>query len=58
LLLKWSVEEAGPAFVEAGLITLDQLQRTIEEMDSAVRDPNILGFAPRMSLVSARKRMN
>jgi SAM-dependent methyltransferase len=58
LLLKWSVEEAGPAFVEAGLITLEQLQRTITEMESAVRDPNVLALAPRMSLVSARKRVN
>jgi SAM-dependent methyltransferase len=58
LLLKWSVEEAGPAFVEAGLITLEQLQRTIEEMESAIGDPNVLALAPRMSLVSARKGMN
>jgi SAM-dependent methyltransferase len=58
LLLKWSVEEAGPAFVEAGLITLEQLQRTIVEMESAVSDPDVLALAPRMSLVSARKRVN
>jgi SAM-dependent methyltransferase len=58
LLLKWSVEEAGSAFVEAGLITLDQLQRTITEMESAVNDPDVLALAPRMSLVSARKRVN
>lgn len=58
LLLKWSVEEAGSAFVEAGLITFEQLQRTIVEMESAVNDPNVLALAPRMSLVSARKRVN
>jgi SAM-dependent methyltransferase len=58
LLLKWSVEEAGSAFVEAGLITLDHLQRTITEMESAVNDPEVLALAPRMSLVSARKRVN
>jgi SAM-dependent methyltransferase len=58
LLLKWSVEEAGPAFVEAGLITVEQLQRTIVEMESAVIDPDVLALAPRMSLVSARKRVN
>lgn len=57
-LLKWSVEEAGPAFVDAGLITLEQLQHTIVEMESAVSDPNILALAPRMSLVSAVKRVN
>lgn len=58
LLLKWSVEEAGSAFVEAGLITLEQLQRTIIEMESAVNDPEVLALAPRMSLISARKRVN
>jgi SAM-dependent methyltransferase len=58
LLLKWSVEEAGSAFVEAGLITLEQLQRTIKEMEIAVSDPDVLALAPRMSLVSARKQVN
>jgi SAM-dependent methyltransferase len=58
LLLKWSVAEAGPAFVEAGLITPDRLKRTLAEMDGAVRDPEVLALAPRMSLVWARKRVN
>jgi len=58
LLLKWSVEEAGPAFVEAGLITSEELQRTVTEMESAARNPGVLALAPRMSLVSARKRVN
>ena len=58
LLLKWSVEEAGPAFVEAGLITLEELHRTILEMEDAVSDPDVLALAPRMSLVSARKLVN
>jgi SAM-dependent methyltransferase len=58
LLLKWSVEEAGSAFVEAGLITFDQLQRTIAEMEGAVSNPDVLALAPRMSLVSAQKRVN
>ena len=56
LLLKWSVEEAGPSFVGAGLITADDLQRTVAEMESAVRDPEVLALAPRMVLVSAKKR--
>jgi len=56
LLLKWSVEEAGPAFVKAGLVSADQLRRTVAEMESAVRDPGVLALAPRMSLVSARKQ--
>jgi ubiquinone/menaquinone biosynthesis C-methylase UbiE len=55
LLLKWSVEEAGPAFVEAGLITSDELRQTLVEMDSAAMDQKVLALAPRMSLVWARK---
>jgi SAM-dependent methyltransferase len=58
LLLKWSVEEAGPAFVDAGVITEEELQRTLVEMEDAVRNPNVLAIAPRMTLVSARKRLN
>jgi len=58
LLLKWSVEEAGAAFIDAGLITSKQLRHTITEMERAVSDPDVLALAPRMSLVSARKRAN
>jgi SAM-dependent methyltransferase len=58
LLLKWSVAEAGPAMVEAGLLTSEQLQRTVTDMEAAARNPEILALAPRMSLVSARKRVN
>jgi len=58
LLLKWSVEEAGPSFVNAGLITSGELQRTVVAMERAVQDPEVLALAPRMSLVSARKRVN
>ena len=55
LLLKWSVEEAGPAFVDAGLLTADQLRHTILQMENVVTDHDVLTLAPRMSLVSARK---
>jgi SAM-dependent methyltransferase len=55
LLLKWSVEEAGPAFVDAGLITRGQLAQTVSEMQNAMEDRNVLAIAPRMSLVSGRK---
>jgi SAM-dependent methyltransferase len=58
LLLKWSVQEAGPSFVDAGLVTSEQLQHTVMEMDSAANNPEVLALAPRMSLVSARKRVN
>src|SRR5436190_8482748 len=57
LLLKWSVEEAGPAFIEAGLITRGQLQQTLADMQDALVDPNVLAIAPRMSLVWGRKRV-
>jgi ubiquinone/menaquinone biosynthesis C-methylase UbiE len=53
--LKWSVEEAAPAFVDAGLITADQLDQTLFEMQKAIEDPNVVILAPRMSLVWARK---
>ncbi len=58
LLLKWSVEEAGPSFVAAGLITSDRLRETLAQMDIARRDPDVLALAPRMSLVSGRKRVH
>jgi ubiquinone/menaquinone biosynthesis C-methylase UbiE len=33
LLLKWSVEEAGPAFVSAGLLTAGELEQTVRDME-------------------------
>lgn len=54
-LLYWSVEEAGPAFVAAGLITPAQLRETLAEMQAAAGDRNVLAFGPRMSAVWARK---
>ena len=47
-----------PSFIDAGLITSEQLQRTVMEMESAIKDSEVLALAPRMSLVSARKRVN
>jgi ubiquinone/menaquinone biosynthesis C-methylase UbiE len=57
-LLKWSVEEAGPSLVDAGLITSEELRHTVKEMESAAKNPEVLTLAPRMSLVSARKPVN
>jgi SAM-dependent methyltransferase len=57
ILLKWSVEEAGPAFVDAGLVTQSQLAGRLAEMQDAATDSNVLALAPRMSLVWARKRV-
>jgi SAM-dependent methyltransferase len=53
--LKWSVEEARPALLDAGITTSDELSQTLAEMQSAVDDPNVLILAPRMSIVWARK---
>lgn len=54
-LLKWSVEEAGRGFIDAGLLTPEQLERLLHGMQSAMDDPDILVLTPRMSLVWARK---
>jgi ubiquinone/menaquinone biosynthesis C-methylase UbiE len=54
-LLKWSVEEAAPAFVAAGLVTAAEMEQILADMDRDTRDPNILPLAPPMSLVWARK---
>lgn len=55
LLLARSVAEAGPAFVSAGLITARDLNRTVDEMESAAFNPDVLALAPRMSIVWGRK---
>ena len=53
--LKWSVEEAGPALVKAGILTPAELTRTLSEMQAAVDDPDVVILPPRMSIVWARK---
>jgi hypothetical protein len=54
-LLKWSVEEAGPALIDAGLITPDQLQSILTKMQVATEDFGVLILPPRLSIVWARK---
>jgi hypothetical protein len=49
------VEEAAPAFIDAGLVTPNQLKQTLSEMQKAIDDPDVIALAPRMSVVSARK---
>jgi ubiquinone/menaquinone biosynthesis C-methylase UbiE len=53
--LEWSVAEAGSAFVDAGLVTHDQLARTLSGMQEAIDNPDVIVLAPRMSLVWGRK---
>ncbi len=54
-LLELSVAEAGPAFVAAGLVTADELERKVAEMRQATADESILAVMPRMTQVWARK---
>jgi SAM-dependent methyltransferase len=54
-LLELSVAEAGPAFVDAGLLTAEDLDRTLVEMRRLGADDSVLAVLPRMSQVWARK---
>jgi len=55
-LLEWSVAEAGEAFVSAGLVTSEELDRILHEMRRVADDETVLALMPRMSQVWARKR--
>jgi hypothetical protein len=54
-LLELSVAEAGPAFIEAGLVTAAELDRTLAEMRRLNADGNVLAVMPRMAQVWAKK---
>jgi SAM-dependent methyltransferase len=54
-LLELSVAEAGRAFVDAGLITAEGLERTLAEMRRLAADGSVLAVMPRMAQVWARK---
>jgi len=54
-LLELSVIEAGPAFLDAGLISREELQATIGEMRRATKNPNVLALLPPMTQVWATK---
>jgi SAM-dependent methyltransferase len=53
--LELSVSEAGPAFVEAGLITSEALESTLVKMRCLNADKTVLAVMPRMAQVWARK---
>jgi SAM-dependent methyltransferase len=57
VFLKWSIEEAGQAFVGAGLLTRSELDQMLQKMQRASDNPDILVLMPRMSQVSGRKAM-
>jgi len=54
-LLELSVAEAGPSFVQAGLLTNEELLATVAEMRRLTEDETVLALMPRMSQVWARK---
>ena len=54
-LLELSVAEAGPTFVNAGLITATELDSTLAEMRRANENPSVVAVMPRMTQVWARK---
>jgi hypothetical protein len=53
--LELSVAEAGPAFVEGGLITAEDLESTLAEMRRLSADEAVVALMPRMAQVWARK---
>jgi SAM-dependent methyltransferase len=54
-LLELSVAEAGEAFIEAGLISAEDLDAGLAAMQQANEDENVLALMPRMAQVWARK---
>jgi hypothetical protein len=54
-LLELSVAEAGPSFVQAGLLSNEELTQTVNEMRRLNEDERLLALMPRMSQVWARK---
>jgi SAM-dependent methyltransferase len=54
-MLELSVAEAGPAFIDAGLITAEELERTLAEMGRLNEDETVLAIMPRVAQVWARK---
>jgi SAM-dependent methyltransferase len=54
-LLELSVAEAVPAFVDAGLISAEELDRTLIEMRRLNADEAVLAVMPRLAQVWARK---
>jgi SAM-dependent methyltransferase len=53
--LELSVAEAASVFVNAGLITADELERTLIEMRHLSTDGSVLALMPRMAQVWAKK---
>jgi len=56
-LLELSVAEAGTSFVQAGLLTNEELVATVAAMRRLTEDETVLALMPRMSQVWARKKL-
>jgi SAM-dependent methyltransferase len=54
-LLELSVAEVGPVLIDAGLITAEELERTLVEMRRLSADATVLAVMPRMTQVWAMK---
>jgi SAM-dependent methyltransferase len=54
-MLELTVAEAGPALIDAGLVTAEELERTLIEMRRLSADGSVLAVMPRMTQVWARK---
>lgn len=54
-LPKWSIEEAAPAFLSAGLVTEQELRTILADIERDTQNPDILILCPPMSLVWGRK---
>jgi SAM-dependent methyltransferase len=54
-MLELTVAEAGPALIDAGLITAEELEGTLLEMRRLSADGSVRAVMPRMSQVWARK---
>jgi SAM-dependent methyltransferase len=57
VFLKWSIEEAGEGLVRAGVLTRGELECTLDQMQTASDNPDILVLMPRMSQVWGRKAL-
>jgi SAM-dependent methyltransferase len=53
--LELSVAEAGPALIDSGLVTADELDGILAEMRCATENESVLAVMPRMARVWARK---
>ena len=54
MLLIWTLEEARPALLAAGIVEREDLDRTLAEMRSAAADPGLRVLGPRIAQAWAR----